>query len=90
VALYVSDMGRSTDGREPSPGAWVQARDAVFVAGGTAVGGMGAREVVPFAERAAAERFRQVNGGTIYRFGEVPANLVLGADGGLASAPARH
>jgi copper chaperone NosL len=90
VALYVSDMGRSTDGREPSPGAWVQARDAVFVAGGTAVGGMGAREVVPFADRAAAERFRQVNGGTIYRFGEVPANLVLGADGGLASAPARH
>jgi len=87
VALYVSDMGRSTDGREPLSGAWVLAHDAVFVVGSTAVGGMGAREVVPFADRAAAERFRVVHGGAIYRFGEVPENLILGADGGLASAP---
>lgn len=88
AALYVSDMGRSADARTPPPGAWVLARDAVFVAGGSAVGGMGAQEVVPFAEHAAAERFRAVHGGEIYRFGEVPERLVLGADGGLAAVPA--
>lgn len=88
AALYVNDMGRSADTKTPAPGAWVLARDAVFVAGGNAVGGMGAQEVVPFAEREAAERFRAVHGGEIYRFGEVPEHLVLGADGGLAAVPA--
>lgn len=88
AALYVNDMGRSGDGRSPAPGAWVLAGDALFVAGGAAVGGMGAPEVVPFADRAAAERFRAAHGGEIYRFGEVPEHLVLGADGGLAAAPA--
>ena len=88
AALYVNDMSRSADGRSPAPGAWVLARDAVFVAGGAAIGGMGAQEVMPFADRAAAERFRAANGGDIYRFGEVPEQFVLGADGGLAAAPA--
>lgn len=88
AALYVNDMSRSADGRSPAPGAWVLARDAMFVAGGAAVGGMGAQEVVPFADRAAAERFRAAHGGAIYRFGEVPEQFVLGADGGLAAVPA--
>lgn len=88
AALYVNDMSRSADGRSPPPGAWVLARDAVFVAGGAAVGGMGAQEVMPFADRAVAERFRAAHGGEIYRFGEVPERFVLGADGGLAAAPA--
>lgn len=88
AALYVNDMGRAADARTPAPGAWVLARDALFVAGGSATGGMGVQEVVPFAERAAAERFRAAHGGEIYRFGEVPEQLVLGADGGLAAVPA--
>lgn len=86
VALYVSDMSRSPDGSEPQPGAWVLARDAVFVGGSTAVGGMGAHELMPFADPTVAEQFRATHGGNVYRFGEVPERFVLGADGGLAAA----
>src|SRR3546814_4016825 len=85
ISDWSSDVCSSDLWTAPSPGAWVLADDAVFVAGGTAVGGMGAPEVVPFADRAAAERFRAAHGGAIYRFGEVPESLVLGADGGLAA-----
>src|SRR3546814_20771823 len=37
AALYVNDMSGAADWTAPSPGAWVLADDAVFVAGGTAV-----------------------------------------------------
>lgn len=87
VALYVSDMSGSADTLDPLPGAWVLAREAVFVAGSRATGGMGAQEIVPFAERTVAERFRRAHGGAVYRFDEIPERLVLGADGGLAEAP---
>ena len=85
AAIYVNDMGRSENGREPVPGAWVPVSDAFFVAGSAAVGGMGAMEVVPFAERSAAERFRGAHGGEIFRFGEVPERFVLGSTEAPAS-----
>lgn len=46
---------------------------------------MGAEEAVPFAERAAAERFAAENGGRIVAFGEVPRDYVLG--GAAAADP---
>ena len=88
IALYVNDMSGAENWTVPQTGRWVIARDAVFVAGSRAVGGMGVQEAVPFADRAAADRFRLTHGGEIYRFGEVPERYVLGADGGLAAAPA--
>jgi copper chaperone NosL len=71
----------------PEPGTWIPAQDALFVAGSTATGGMGAQEIVPFGDRAAAERFRIAHGGEIFRFGEVPAAFVLGNGDGVAAAP---
>lgn len=90
AAIYVNDMGRSTNWSQPEAGAWILAQDALFVAGSTATGGMGAREVVPFGDRAAAERFRSAHGGKIFRFGAVPEAFVLGNGNGhgVAAAPA--
>jgi len=42
-------------------------------------GGMGSEEVVPFSERAAAEKFASKNGGRIVSFAEVPREYVLGS-----------
>jgi copper chaperone NosL len=87
AAIYVNDMGRSENWSPPEPGTWILAQDALFVAGSTAMDGMGAREIVPFGDRAAAERFRGAHGGEIFRFGEVPQAFVLGNSDGLAAAP---
>jgi copper chaperone NosL len=40
---------------------------------------MGSEEVVPFSERAAAEKFASKNGGRIVSFVEVPREYVLGS-----------
>lgn len=87
TALYVNDMAGSADGVTPQPGAWVLAEEAHFVAGSGATGGMGAPEVMPFADRAAAERYRAVRGGEIHRLDGMPERFVLGpgpaAEGGF-------
>ena len=87
-AIYVNDMGRSANWSQPEPGTWILAQDALFVAGSTATGGMGAREVVPFGDHAVAERFRSVHGGEIFALGEVPEAFVLGDDDAVTAAPA--
>lgn len=93
AAIYVNDMAKATDWVQPEAGTWIPARDAVFVAGSDARGGMGAAEIVPFGDKAAAERFRAQRGGQIYAFGEVPAAYVLGpseAPAGAAPAAESH
>lgn len=100
-AIYVSDMGRAEEWDDPGATNWVDARRAVFVLGSDRRGGMGAEEAVPFAERAAAERFAAEHGGRVLAFDEVPRDWVLGGQaagtGGSAptpaasgGAPARH
>jgi copper chaperone NosL len=84
-AIYVSDMGRAPDWGRPGTENWVDARKALYVIGSSRRGGMGAEEAVPFAERAAAERFAAENGGRVVAFGEVPRDYVLG--GGAADPP---
>lgn len=79
AAIFVNDMGRAGSWDRPEPGFWVEARSAIYVAGSGRRGGMRAAEVVPFGDRAAAERFRAEHGGTIYAFTEVPDRYVLGA-----------
>ncbi|SMF21585.1 copper chaperone NosL [Tistlia consotensis] len=81
AAIYVNDMARARNWEHPEPGAWVAARDAVYVVGSSARGGMGAAEAVPFSDWAAAERFRAERGGTIYGFAEIPQDYVLGEGG---------
>lgn len=85
LAVYVSDMGRAPDWERPGAENWVDARKALYVIGSDRRGGMGAEEAVPFAERAAAERFVAENGGRVVAFGEVPRDYVLG--GATADAP---
>lgn len=80
AAVYVNDMAKVGNWDRPEPGLWVDAKDAHFVVGSDARGGMGAPEAVPFSDRAAAERFQSEHGGAIYRFEEIPERFVLGPD----------
>ena len=78
-AIYVSDMGKAPSWENPGAENWVEARKAFFVIGSNVKGGMGSEEVVPFSERAAAEKFASKNGGRIVSFAEVPQEYVLGS-----------
>ena len=51
----------------------------MFVIGSRRKGGMVADEVVPFSDRAAAERFASENGGRLVSFAEIPRDYVLGS-----------
>lgn len=77
-AAYVQDMtgAESWD----NPGGWIRADSAVYVVGSDSVGGMGAPEIVPFSEEAAAQAFAREHGGVIRRFAEIAAADVLGGD----------
>lgn len=87
AAIYVNDMARAENWERPEPGAWVEAGKAFYVIGSDRRGGMGEAAIVPFSERAAAERFRERHGGRIYGFAEVPSDLVLGGGEPLAQSP---
>jgi len=77
VAIYVSDMGAAPSWENPGADNWIAADDAVYVIGATLAGGMGAPELVPFGERAAAEDFVERNGGEILALASVPDDFVL-------------
>lgn len=78
-AVYVNDMGRAS-WDHPEPGTWVEARKAVYVLGSRRAAAMGGAEPVPFADRAAAERFAAAEGGRVVPFAKITAKL-------LASSP---
>ncbi|MCP8937396.1 nitrous oxide reductase accessory protein NosL [Alsobacter sp. SYSU M60028] len=89
AAVFVSDMAKAPSWEEPGPENWVEARKAWFVVGGTARGGMGAEETVPFSDRDAAERFATEKGGHVYAFADVPREAVL-TEGGEAPGQSAH
>ncbi|HBZ45271.1 MAG TPA: copper resistance protein CopZ [Maritimibacter sp.] len=72
---YVQDMAGAT---WDEPGAWMPAREAIYVAGSDAVGGMGAAEFVPFSDQIAAEAFARDHGGTLVAYHDIRAEDVLG------------
>jgi copper chaperone NosL len=74
LVAYVQDM---TGADWTAPGAWIDARDAVYVIGSDALGGMGAPEFVPFADRAAAEAFAGARGGEGRAFDGIDAKDAL-------------
>jgi copper chaperone NosL len=82
LAVYVSDMGKAPSWEKPGADNWVEAHHAFFVIGSRKQGGMDAPETVPFSERAAADKFAQINGGRVVSFAEVPSDYVLGSDTG--------
>lgn len=77
AAIYVSDMGAAPSWEAPGADNWIAAETAVYVVGATVAGGMGAPELVPFADRAAAEDFVVRNGGEILSLLSVPDEKVL-------------
>ena len=100
AVTYVNDMGRAT-WDAPEPGTWVEASAAWFVIESQRVGGMGAPEAVPFAERDAAEGFAASHGGRVVALNDIPDSYVLAspdddadhgthdAAGGTMDMPAR-
>lgn len=78
-AIYVSDMGKAASWAEPGAANWVEARQASFVVGSRAKGGMGVDEAVPFSDRGAAEKFASENGGRVVAYSEVPKDYILGS-----------
>jgi len=79
TAVYVSDMGAADSWEAPGRDNWVRAQEARFVVGSERRGGMGAPEIVPFADAAAARTFAARHGGKLMTLAEIPAEAALGA-----------
>ncbi|MFT3691125.1 nitrous oxide reductase accessory protein NosL [Paenirhodobacter sp.] len=79
--IYVSDMARAASWDAPGADNWIDARQAFYVVGSTAQGGMGGAEVVPFGTRAAAEAFARDRGGEVKTFAELTPATILGDQG---------
>ncbi len=78
TAVYVSDMGAAQSWRHPGVNNWILADQAIYVVGAGVAGGMGAPEIVPFAESGAAQDFIATYGGTPMSFDQIPDEAALG------------
>lgn len=78
LAIYVSDMG-AAGATWDDPGAtnWTRAETAVYVIGSSRSGGMGAPELVPFADETKAAAFAHDFGGRIVSLDEIPDEAVI-------------
>ncbi|MCW2248974.1 nitrous oxide reductase accessory protein NosL [Azospirillum fermentarium] len=76
-AVYVTDLARAADPRNPDLSAWVEARQAWFVLNSGQTGGMGEAETLPFADEGAARRFAAAHGGTVKRFTDLTVEEIL-------------
>lgn len=76
AAFYVNDMS-SVPWEEPGPENWIMAETAHYVVGSTKRGGMGAPEIAPFSDPAAAARFADEFGGETFSYPTVPAQAFL-------------
>lgn len=90
AAIYVSDMAKAPTWEEPGAENWVDARKAFFVIESKAVGGMGAREAVPFSTQQAADQFVAEKGGKVVGFEDMPQDYVLGEQAPATEAPHDH
>lgn len=75
-AIYVNDMGRA-DWDQPQADTWIDATTAHYVVGSDRRGGMGAPELVPFAERAAAVEFSGRHGGEIVEYAAIADHMIF-------------
>ncbi|WP_170431387.1 nitrous oxide reductase accessory protein NosL [Ruegeria arenilitoris] len=78
TAVYVSDMGIAPNWQQPGISNWIAAEGASFVVGSNVAGGMGAPEIVPFADPTAADVFITQYGGAQMPLSDIPATEVLG------------
>ncbi|MCK0140590.1 nitrous oxide reductase accessory protein NosL [Aliiroseovarius sp. F47248L] len=79
TAIYVSDMGVAQSWADPGKGNWIAAEDAIYVVGADVAGGMGAPEIVPFANTDDAAVFIAQYGGDTHRLDTIPDDAALGA-----------
>lgn len=77
AAVYVSDMGQAQSWDFPGPDNWITADSAHYVLESGRVGGMGAPELVPFADTDAARDFINRHGGRLVALNEIPDDAVL-------------
>ncbi len=77
AVLYMNDMAHAKSWKEPGTGNWITAKNAYFVVGSDAIGGMGAPEIVPFGTMEAAMKFVTDHGGDVMRLSEIPIEAVL-------------
>lgn len=81
LAIYVSDMGANgATWEQPGADNWTDARTATFVVGSDALGGMGAPEIVPFADPSKAEAFTAVHGGVTMTLDAIPDTAISTMD----------
>jgi len=78
TAAYVSDMSNAESWSVPGDDNWIAVADAHFVVGSSAIGGMGAPELVPFGQESDAIAFVVSNGGEVLKLDDIPASAVLG------------
>ena len=78
TAVYVSDMGVALSWNLPGDDNWISAQAAVFVVGAEVAGGMGAPEIVPFADETAAQVFIDSYGGMPVPLDQIPDDAALG------------
>ena len=76
-AVYVSDMGRAPSWDAPGIDNWTEAATAHFEVGAHVTGGMGAPEIVPFSDAAAARAFAADKGGEVMTLDAIPPETVL-------------
>lgn len=77
TAIYVTDTGGLQDWNAPNDGPWVLAPQAHFVINSGVAGGMGAPEIVPFADPTRAGDFVRRNGGTVVSLDAIPDAAAL-------------
>ena len=77
LVLYVNDMGKAPSYDEPGEDNWINAKDAFYVVGSDAVGGMGAPELVPFGTEESAKAFAAEHGGEVLKLDDISAETVL-------------
>lgn len=78
AAIYVTDMGKVSDWSQPNADhAWIDAKTAFYVIDSDFIGGMGAEDALPFADKALAEKFATEQGGTVVRFDEMPESYIF-------------
>lgn len=77
TAVYVSNMAEADSWEEPGLENWIDADTAYYVTGSVKRGGMGAPELVPFADAEAAAKFASHNGGTVIQTTDIDDAMVL-------------
>jgi copper chaperone NosL len=77
TGFYVNDMAKAASWQEPGADNWITAKDAYYVVGSDARGGMGAPELAPFGTQADAAVFAAARGGMVMRLADIPTDAVL-------------